>query len=31
MGSAAIEQQFGTPIEKSLIALLITDQTEKVI
>jgi hypothetical protein len=31
MGSVALEQQFGTPIDKSLIALLITDQTEKVI
>lgn len=31
MGNATVEQQFGTPIDNNLIALLVTGQTEKVI
>ena len=31
MGNATLEQQIGTPIDNNLIALVITNQTEKVI
>jgi len=31
MGNAANEQQFGTPIDNNLIALVVTNQTDRVI
>lgn len=31
MGSGPLEQQVGTPIDNNLIALLVTNQTDKVI
>ena len=31
MGSGPLEQQVGTPIDNNLIALLVTNQTERVI
>lgn len=31
MGNASLEQQVGTPIDNNLIALVVTNQTEKVI
>lgn len=31
MGNAAVEQQIGTPIDNNLLALLITNQTDRVI
>jgi hypothetical protein len=31
MGNTPLEQQVGTPIDNNLIALLVTDQTDKVI